>query len=267
MRQPRFYFEIFLASLAAILIEITSTRLFSIKVFYYFSYVIIGLGLMGLGAGGVIVAVSERLRRRGAAEVVAVSSILGSALTLGGYLVIGPMPLNTSMLSVAPFELVKLAVVCVVLTLPFVCVGVVLATIFSAHPQAVNRLYATDLFGAALGCALAIPILQWIDPPRTLMVAACALAVSGVSAARRHRRLLVAAAVTLVTVAVPATTGRLLSDPVVDRSLSYEEYRENGFIQFSEWNPVFRIDVAECHPVLCAGHAAGVLRGPPGGPE
>ena len=35
----------------------------SFKLFYYYTYLIIGLALLGIGSGGVLVAVSDRLRR------------------------------------------------------------------------------------------------------------------------------------------------------------------------------------------------------------
>ena len=43
-----FYLEIFLVSLAVILLEISYTRIFSFKLYYYFTYLIIGLALLAL---------------------------------------------------------------------------------------------------------------------------------------------------------------------------------------------------------------------------
>ena len=58
-----FYFEIFAVSLAAIVLEVSYTRIFSFKLYYYFTYLIIGIGLLGLGSGAVVVALSQRVRR------------------------------------------------------------------------------------------------------------------------------------------------------------------------------------------------------------
>ena len=54
--------EIFLVSLAAILLEVGYTRVFSYKLHYYFVFLTIGVALLGLGSGGVLMAVSTRLR-------------------------------------------------------------------------------------------------------------------------------------------------------------------------------------------------------------
>ena len=61
--RPRSYhLEILLVSFATLLIEISYTRVVSFKLYYYYTYLVIGLALFGIGAGGVLVATSKRLR-------------------------------------------------------------------------------------------------------------------------------------------------------------------------------------------------------------
>src|SRR2546425_7280784 len=59
----RYALEILLVSFAALLLEISYTRVISFKLFYYYTYLVIGLALLGIGCGGVIVAVSPGLPR------------------------------------------------------------------------------------------------------------------------------------------------------------------------------------------------------------
>lgn len=59
----RWNYEIFLISLAAIVLEVSLTRFFSFKLFYHFTYVILGIALLGLGSGGVLVALTPQERR------------------------------------------------------------------------------------------------------------------------------------------------------------------------------------------------------------
>ena len=56
--------EILVVSFSALVIEISYTRIISYKLFYYYVYLAIGLALLGIGTGGVLVAISKRLRRR-----------------------------------------------------------------------------------------------------------------------------------------------------------------------------------------------------------
>ena len=46
--------EILLISFAALLLEISYTRIVSYKLFYYYTYLVIGLALLGIGSGGVM---------------------------------------------------------------------------------------------------------------------------------------------------------------------------------------------------------------------
>jgi hypothetical protein len=56
------YAEIFLLSLGVILFEVSYTRVFSYKLVYYFTYVIVGIALLGLGASAICVTISPRWR-------------------------------------------------------------------------------------------------------------------------------------------------------------------------------------------------------------
>src|SRR5437867_13147873 len=90
----RLYLETLLISLAVILLEVSYTRVFSFKLAYYFTYFIIGISLLGLGAGGVFVAVSRRLRHTPPARLVSTCAFVGAAAVLLGYLVVAGTQLN-----------------------------------------------------------------------------------------------------------------------------------------------------------------------------
>ena len=61
--------EVFLVSLAALLLEISYTRIFSFKASSYFTYLLIGFALLGIGSGGVLVSIASGWRRRPAETV------------------------------------------------------------------------------------------------------------------------------------------------------------------------------------------------------
>ena len=63
--RPRFALEIFLVAMATVLLEVSYTRIFSYKLVYFFTYVVIGLALLGLGTGGVLVSLVRPERRLG----------------------------------------------------------------------------------------------------------------------------------------------------------------------------------------------------------
>src|SRR5215470_10545657 len=104
-RRP--YAELFALSLAAILLEINYTRVFSFKLFYYFTYLVIGIALLGMGSGGVFTAIVPRLRAVGLPRLVPAACILAAATVLGGYFVIALVQLNSSGLPGSRHELVR----------------------------------------------------------------------------------------------------------------------------------------------------------------
>ncbi len=241
------FFEIFATSLGALLLEISYTRIFSFKVFYYFTYLILGLGLLGIGSGGIAIATSERLRRIRPERLISVASFAAGASVLFSYLCIARIQLNIADSMNQPIEVLKLIVVALLLTSSFFAVGLVLSTILSRDPEAVQRLYAADLFGAALGCTLAVPLVSVLSPPRTVILAGMVLAAAGLRLSRDSRALMAIGWPLVALLGAVVATGALLTDPVVAKSKSYESFRRS--VIFSKWSPVFRIDVAN-HPLF-----------------
>src|SRR5437867_9938962 len=167
------YVETFLISLAAILLDVSYTRVFSFKLAYYFTYLIIGISLLGLGAGGVFVAISTRLRRSRALPLIPACCLAGSGAVFVGYVAVARIQLNA-------FELIsslgarvllpslregaKLALICTSLFIPFFMAGLALATIFATQTERINRLYFADLLAAGLGFALRFQLITTISP-------------------------------------------------------------------------------------------------------
>lgn len=161
--------EIFLVSLAAIVLEISLTRIFSFKLYYYFTYLILGIAMLGLGAGGVFVAVFARLRERDPTRLISQCCLAASLLIPAVYVLVARVQISVSTLTSDPWELAKLFLICASLFIPFSVVGVILATIFGNRPDDMNKLYFSDLAGAALGCVLVIPLFLSITPGSSML--------------------------------------------------------------------------------------------------
>ncbi len=233
--------EIFAVSLAGILLEVSYTRIISFKLFYYYTYLIIGLALLGIGAGGVVVALSERLRRASTDAVLAASSLGAAAATGLGYLVIGAIPLDSFALwrygtAASLVNLGALVLICVVLCLPFIGIGVVIATLFGRFPERIGRLYAADLLGAGLACLAVVYVILWQGPVFAVFAAAALLAAAALRVAGPERR---APVLIVVAVLVAGAAGHAwLPDPRVE-----EAKRVPPTAEVSRWSPIFRVDV------------------------
>ncbi|HEY2388388.1 MAG TPA: hypothetical protein VGK30_15645 [Candidatus Binatia bacterium] len=241
------FLEIFAISLASIVLEIGYTRIFSFKLYYYFTYLIIGLALLGLGAGGVFVTLVERLRDAPLGRVLARGCALAGASALVGYFVVARVSLDPTLLDKRVLELVKLALLSIVVFLPFLFTGVMITRIFSAHPDRIARLYCADLAGAALGCAVIIPLIWTATPPGCVMASAALFALAGVRCAARVARgtLPWIGLVSVLGVAGALAPGAL-PDPVPEPQKTLGHYDPAvDPVVFSQWSPVFRIDVME----------------------
>ena len=247
MKERKFYAEIFLVSLAAILLEIGHTRVFSFKLYYYFTYLIIGVALLGIGSGAVLVAIVPRLRAVAVPRLIAVCCLVAGASVAVGYVVVALTQLNTFHLTDHVAEVVKLAVVCAFLFAPFLMGGVVVATILGTRPHDINRLYFADLIGAGLGCVSSVPLIYLLTPPGCVVLSGLVFVVAGMRLAATDFRAVLPFSVTLAAVLLLATLfPRVLPDPVPDefKTMSPQAHG-NAKVLFSQWSPVFRIDVME----------------------
>jgi hypothetical protein len=240
------YAEIFLVSFAALLLEISYTRVISFKLFYYYTYFVIGLALLGIGCGGVLVTVSNRLRRATTDTVLIWSLLLGALSVALGYVVIVYTSLDTFAIwhygTRGSFKnLALLLLIAVALFAPFIAVGVIVSTLLGRRPDKVGRLYFADLIGAGLALAIVVSLLSWIGPPATIFLAGATMAVAGFRImARRGSPTIVVAVMLVVALAVAVIAPIALPDPKLETSKAVQF--PTGAI-YSSWNPIFRVDV------------------------
>ena len=133
-----------------------------------------------------------------------------------------------------------LALICLLLFASFIALGVILATVLGRAGDGVGRLYFADLIGAGLGCLLAIPLIVRLGPPAVVMVAAVVFAVVGVlSSPLRSPTFVVGSLAAIALVAIVAGRGSL---PDVQNEAGKFGGGGPG-VEYSEWGPVFRVDV------------------------
>jgi hypothetical protein len=243
-RLPR-WISILVLSLAGLLLEVGYTRVVSYKLWYYFTYLVIGLALLGIGSGGVVVAVARRLRGWTTDRILAVSSLVGAATIAAGYLVIAELPIDTRAIwdygTRASFtNLGRLAVICFILFASFVALGVMLSVLLGRAGAEVGRLYFADLVGAGLGCLIAIPLIASLGPPAVIWLAALLFAAIGVASLPRRPLALAGGGVLLVVLAAGLVARGSLPD--VRPEAAKVDGRDASF---SEWGPVFRVDVIQ----------------------
>jgi hypothetical protein len=192
------YLGVALTALATLVLELSLTRIFSVVFQYHFAFLAISMALFGLGAGGLF---SYAFCGRGSR----VFGKLGVLAAVNSVCVVGSLAFLLSREGSGdggPSFLIYLTS-----ALPFFLAGTVLATAVAEAVARVNRIYLFDLLGAAGGCFLLVPLLNYLGGPNTVIGAAVLYAASAaiwftLAGSRRGRALAVMAALGLVMVVV-----------------------------------------------------------------
>jgi len=227
------YLGLGFTSLATLILELSLTRIFSVVFYYHFAFLAISIALFGLGAGGIFSYLLSS--RRG--DLYAKLGALGVATSLSAVLALWFILSRSGDLSNATLALVYLASAA-----PFFFAGAVVSTVISEAVERIDRAYFFDLAGAAAGCLLLIPFLQWFGGPDTVIAAAV---MYGVAAAfwfnqagrSRARAAAVLLALLLVTLMVVNGKTRIIDiHSAKGQKLPPE--------RFTAWNSFSRIGVS-----------------------
>lgn len=264
LSRPAALWAIFAVSLAGLLLEVSYTRVISYKLWYYYTYLVIGLALLGMGTGATAVVLSRRLRSAPTSSVLVRFGLLGALGLLAGFVFVALMPIDTVALwdygSADSFRnFASLTLICLALFLSFMPIGVIVSTLLSRARSEVNRLYFADLVGAGIACLVVVGLISRIGPPAVIMAAGAVLAGTAAAVAfrtgedsgapERSRLRVAAAGVTVLMLVLTAASGPLL--PEIRPESSKIAADGTGT---SGWGPVFRVDVNQ-HPTVPGGKA------------
>lgn len=229
------YAAIVLTAAAALITEISFTRIFSVVFYYHFAFLAISVALFGLGAGGILAyyftgrgrALYRRLGLLSLANALAVAGALAVAVRAGGW----------------PAGFLTYAAVYFVTAVPFVFTGVVLSLVIAETVERVDRVYFFDLLGAAAGCLLVIPFLNLMGGPGAILGAAVLLSAAaavwfGLAGAWAGRAVAATVALALVGLIVANRSLRLVD-------VTAAKGRDLGRELFVQWNSFSRVSLMQ----------------------
>ncbi|MBU6451344.1 MAG: class I SAM-dependent methyltransferase [Cyanobacteria bacterium REEB67] len=180
-RTPRqVYWGVFLLSFATLAYEILLTRIFSVTLWYHFAFMVVSIAMFGLTIG----AQTVFTRRQSLASpklftMLGISSALfGLAIFTSSYLLLDVSEVARMLFPGMPVPATVIA--CYLITLvPFCLSGFLISALLTFFPLDTPKIYAFDLWGAALGCLLIVGILSLTDAlSAVLMIATIAAATS-----------------------------------------------------------------------------------------
>jgi Spermine/spermidine synthase domain len=236
----------FVIGFVSLTLEIAYTRVISFKLFYYYTYFVIGLALLGLGAAGAFTSLSNRLRMQEPLRLVQRVAPIAGLVGVVGYVIVARLPTDvnliwTGTIAQAVWQLTLLLVLSVSLTGVFFAVGLLFASLVVSQAADMRRLYFWDLTGAALGCLVAVPLQATIGPPAMILVSMVLLVLLGLVVATVHGRswrTATALAVAVLLLAVGAGQLRVLADDT-------KTLRDDDTVQAGDWGAVFRVDAVD----------------------
>lgn len=232
---PATYGGVFLICFSTLVVEIILTKIFSVTLWYHFSYMVISLAMFGIGFGGLLVYyfkdqftvfVNDNLTYLSLAQ--AISTVLALYASLH-YLLPASFGLR---------DLYNFVLVYVLCTAPFVLGSMILSILFLNWPERAARIYSFDLFGAAVGCVTCIILISYFSAPQVILIASLASAVAGICFGLPKVRLFaVALSACLLLLSVFANNFFKIDHT----KNNYSEALNN--IIFEKWSPLSRITV------------------------
>jgi predicted membrane-bound spermidine synthase len=229
---------------ATLLLEIVITRIFSVILIYHFAFMAISLALFGLGLAGIFVYLyPELFSRRRLSATTAVLALLFAAACVGA-LVLFHAFIEAS--SEWPLPFTSVMGIFLIMAVPFFASGLTVAVPISRCSERIGSLYAADLAGAAVGAALAIPVLGWLGGPMAVLfcgLLGCASALCFSVAASRRSTLLGAGGGAAICVAL-----LLVGSASELFSLRHSRFGREQHLLFQQWNSFSRISVWGPYP-------------------
>lgn len=252
----RIYSSIFLIALATLAFELTLSRLLSVITWYHIGFLAISVAMLGMTVGAITVFLVKSLfvpeRINDTLRYACYCFALSVPIALAGLFYI-PFIYELSG-SDLPRKIFNMAVVIALMSLPFYFSGIVISALLTRYPLPVNRLYASDLIGASMGCILVLVGLGLLDAPSFAILCGFLGLVAGMLLATRtyHFSLYVLIAVVALAVSIGNAETRLLTP-------QYIKGQPAAFfnVELDRWNSFSRVSINHVEsrrPSLWGGH-------------
>ena len=157
-------------SAAILAYEVLLMRLLAIVQWHHFAYMVISVALLGYGASGTFLALSQDWMKRRFTAAFAVNALLFGATAVLGFALGQRVPFNALAVVWDVRQVLHLAVLYAVFVVPFFfganCVGLA----FITFGERIGRIYRYDLIGAGAGALGIVAVLHVLPPPDCLRV-------------------------------------------------------------------------------------------------
>lgn len=160
-RVEKAYAAIFLIALSTLAIEIILSRILSVITYYYMAFSVISIAMLGMTAGAVTVFIKEKwFEENKILQTLSLFSIIYSLSILVTTIAIVFIPVIFDNILLRVGSLLLVIFFC---SLPFYFSGIIITASLTKLKLPVNKLYASDLAGASIGCLLVLGGIEIFD--------------------------------------------------------------------------------------------------------
>jgi hypothetical protein len=238
---------VFLVSMGALALEVVLTRIFSVTMWYHFAFLAISMALMGSAVAGVVLYFFPALTQPDNAQrwIGRAAALLAVAVPII-FLIYLQVPFRPVLMNRSEgFSLLQLgylALIYILLSIPFFLSGTIIALSLAAWSREAGRVYWADLTGAAIGCLVSVAALQFLGGVNALLAISVVLALAAAAFLYRSRGWIIASGfVLLFTVGLLASN---IAQPWVNIVVN-KTGGEEPTILYEKWNVHSRVTVYE----------------------
>jgi predicted membrane-bound spermidine synthase len=238
----RHYAGIFALSLATLFLELSLMRVLAVANWYHFGFLVISTALLAFGASGTVLTLWTRLREQLSLDHVLAALSLGFGIvTVASYWVLQHIPFHPFYLDGA--QLVFIPLYFMVAGTPFFCSGLAIGLLLSRGGNCVDRLYAADLIGAGVGCALIALMMPAVGGAGSVVAAAGIgfIAASVFGWARAPKLALTGLALAIASIPLAIVADQMMPISVITEKK--HPVQPDSAPIFTAWNAFSRVDV------------------------
>ncbi|MFB0527348.1 MAG: hypothetical protein ACETVT_00545 [bacterium] len=241
------YAGLFIVTLATLMYEILLTRIFSVTMFYHFSFFAVSVVMFGMTVGAILVYLfPDYFTQERATYHLVLSSLLFAICIPFSFLTHLNIPFAIHRSIMGIVGLYSIAFNYLVISIPFIFSGICVCVALTKFPQHVSKLYAADLMGTAFGCLLLISTLRVTDGPTGVIVVAFLASIGAVffASGKNFHNLIRIALIVSFLLGVFAIVNTVLSNkqrPLL--RLIWVKGKVWGRPLYEKWNSFSRIEV------------------------
>ncbi len=153
-----------LISAAVLAYEVLLMRLLAIVQWHHFAYMVISIALLGYGASGTFLTLSQRWLKPRFAAVFSANAALFGLSAVSSFVLGERVPFNALEVVWNPHQLLYLAVLYLIFIVPFFCGANCVGLAFTQFGNRIGRIYRYDLVGAGIGAIGVVALLSVLSP-------------------------------------------------------------------------------------------------------